>query len=68
MSAGMEKGINYSQDQSSIMLLFEYNFRQNAVVLRVTLKSILLKISSIIFLTLANGLSPAERPRLILVS
>ena len=39
--AGMEKGIKYSQDQSSMMLLFEHNFRHNAVVsfvvLRVTL-------------------------------
>ena len=26
MSAGMEKSIKYSQDQSSIMLLFEHNF------------------------------------------
>jgi len=40
MSAGIEKGIKYSQDQSSIMLLSEHNFRHNAVVLRVTLKSI----------------------------
>ena len=31
MSAGMGKGIKYSQDQSSIMLLFEHNFRHNAV-------------------------------------
>ena len=46
----------------------EHNFRHNAVVLRVTLKSIILKFSSIIYLTLANGLSPAEHPRLILVS
>ena len=42
LSAGMEKGIKYNQDQSSIMPLFEHNFRHNiyAVVLRVTLKSI----------------------------
>ena len=46
----------------------EHNFRHNAVVLRVTLKSIILKFSSIIYLTLANGLSPAEYPRLLLVS
>ena len=38
MSAGMEKGIKYRQDQSNIMLLFERNYRHNAVVLRVTLK------------------------------
>ena len=41
LSAGMEKGIKYSQDQSSMMLLFEHNLRHNAVisfaVLRVTL-------------------------------
>ena len=43
MSARMEKGIKYSQDQSSIVLLFEHNFRHNAVVLRVTLISIMLK-------------------------
>ena len=42
-SEGMEKGIKYNQDQSSIMLLLELNFRHNAVVLRVTLKSIMLK-------------------------
>ena len=39
MSSGIEKGIKYSQDQSSIMLLFEHN-RQNAVVLRMTLKAV----------------------------
>ena len=38
----MEKGIKYNQDQSSIMLFLEHNFRQNAVVLRVMLKSIML--------------------------
>ena len=43
MSARMEKGIKYSQDQSSIILLFEHNFRHNTVVLRVTLISITLK-------------------------
>ena len=32
MSARMEKSIKYSQDQSSIILLFEHNFRHNAVV------------------------------------
>ena len=53
MSAGMEKGIKYRQDQSSIMLLFEHNYRHNAVVLRVTLKSIMLIFSSIMYLTLA---------------
>ena len=52
MSAGMDKGIKYSQDQSSIMLLFEHNFRHNGVVLRVTPKSIQLKFSSIMYLTL----------------
>ena len=51
MSAGMEKGIKYGQDQSSIMLLFEHNYMHNAVVLRVTLKSIMLKFSSIMYLT-----------------
>ena len=53
LSAGMEKGIKYSQDQSSMMLLFEHNFRHNAVVscvvLRVTLQSIMLKFSSIMY-------------------
>ena len=47
----MEKGIKYSQDQSNIMLLFEHNFRHNAVVLKVTPKSIMLKFSSIMYLT-----------------
>ena len=51
-SEGMKKGIKYNQDQSSIMLLLELNFRHNAVVLRVTLKSIMLKFSSIMYLTL----------------
>ena len=51
MSAGMEKGIKYGQDQSSIMLLLEHNYMHNAVVLRVTLKSIMLKFSSIMYLT-----------------
>ena len=41
MSVGMEKVMKYSQDQLSIIItLFEHNFRHNAVVLRVMLKSI----------------------------
>ena len=48
----MEKSLKYCQDQSSIMLLFEHTFRQNAVVLRVTLKSTMLKFWSIMYLTL----------------
>ena len=42
MSVRMEKVIKYSQDQLSIIniTLFEHNFRHNAVVLRVMLKSI----------------------------
>ena len=52
MSAGMEKGIKFRQDQSSMMLLFEHNFRYNAVVLSVTPKSIMLKFSSMMYLTL----------------
>ena len=51
LSSGMKKGSKNSQDQSSIMLLFELNSRHNAVVLRVTLKSIVLKFSSIMYLT-----------------
>ena len=55
LSAGMEKGIKYKlQDQSSIMLLFEHNFTHNAVVLRVRFKSITLKLSRIMFLTLLS--------------
>ena len=53
-SEGMKKGIKYNQDQSSIMLLLELNFRHNAVVLRVTLKSIMLKFWSIMYLTLVH--------------
>ena len=34
-SAAMGKSIKYSQDQSSIMLLFEHNFRHNADIWRV---------------------------------
>ena len=52
MTAGIEKGVKYSRDQSSIMLLFEHYFRHNAVVFGVTLKSIMLKFSSITYLTL----------------
>ena len=52
LSTGMEKGIKYNQDQSSIMLLVEHNFRYNAVVLMVTRKSIMHKFSGIISLTL----------------
>ena len=55
LSAGMEKGIKYKlQDQSSIMLLFEHNFTHNAVVFRVRLKSIMLKLSRIMYLTLLS--------------
>ena len=34
------------------MLLFEHNFRNNGVVLRVTPKTVMLKVSSLIYLTL----------------
>ena len=54
-SEGMEKGIKSNQDQSSIMLLLELNFRHNAVVLRVMLKSIMLKFSSIMYPTFQDG-------------
>ena len=55
LSAGMEKGIKYKlQDQSSIMLLFEHNLTHNAVVLRVRFKSIMLKLSRIMYLTLLS--------------
>ena len=52
LSIGMEKGIKYNQDQSSIMLLVEHNFRHNAVGLMVTRKSIMHKFSGIMYLTL----------------
>lgn len=53
--AGMEKGIKYNpQEQSSIMLVFEHNFTHNAVVLRVRFKSITLKLSRIMYLTLLS--------------
>ena len=55
LSAGMEKGIKCNpQEQSSIMLLFEHNFTHNAVVLRVRFKSVTLKLSRIMFLTLLS--------------
>ena len=46
--------LKYNQDQSSIMLLLVHNFSHAAVVhvLRVMLKSITLKFSSIMYLTL----------------
>ena len=34
MSTGMKKGIKYSQDQLSMIPLFEHDFKHNAVVLR----------------------------------
>ena len=53
LTAGMEKGIKYNQDHPSIVLHFEqHNFQHNAVVLRVMLKSIMLKFFSIMYLTL----------------
>ena len=53
MTAGIDKGIKYNlQDQPSIVLLFEHNFRHKAVVLSVTLKSIILNFLSIMYLTL----------------
>lgn len=52
--AGMGKGIKDSQDQSSIMLLFEHNFRHNDVILRVTIKSKMLKFCGIMYLTLSQ--------------
>ena len=60
LSVGMEKGIKYRQDQSSILLLFEHNFRHKPVVLRGTLQSIMLKFSSTMYLTLIFSRS---RPR-----
>ena len=55
----MEKGIKYSQDQSSIRLNFSGIIlgKHNAVVLRVTLKSIMLKFFSIMYLTLSLDLN-----------
>ena len=47
LSVGTGKGVRYNQYQLSIMLFLENNFRNN-VVLRVTLKSTMLKISSIL--------------------
>ena len=65
-SEGMEKGIKYNQDQPSIMLLLELNFRHNAVDLRVTLKSIILKISSIMYLTLFHKMKTRSTLTVIL--
>ena len=55
----MEKGTKYSQDQSSIRLNFSGIIlgKHNAVVLRVTLKSIMLNFFSIMYLTLSLNLS-----------
>jgi len=52
LSPGMEKGVKYNQDQSSIMLLLEYNFSHNVVALRVTLKCIMLNFFSKMYLGL----------------
>ena len=46
LAAGMEKGIKQNQDQSSMILPLEHNLRHNAVVLKVMLKSIVLKFSN----------------------
>ena len=51
LAAGMKNGIKYNQDQSSIMLLLDHSLRHNAVVLKVTLKRIMFKFSSIMYLT-----------------
>ena len=55
----MEKGIKYSQDQSSIRLNFSGIIlgKHNAVVLRVTVKSIMFKFFSIMYLTLSLSLN-----------
>ena len=49
LAAGMEKGIKYNQDQSSITLLLELDLRSlrhNAVALKVTFKRLMLTFSS----------------------
>ena len=59
LSASMKKGIKlfkYSQDQSNIMLLFEHKFGHNNVVFTVTLQIIMLRFSSIIYVTLSCSL------------
>ena len=53
MSARVENNIKYNQDHI-IVLLLEHNFRPDAVVSRITLKSLMLKFSSIMYLTLAQ--------------
>ena len=55
----MEKGTKYNQDQSSIRLNFSGIIlgKHNAVVLRVTLKSIMLNFFSIMYLTLSLNLN-----------
>ena len=49
-SVGMEKNIKYNQDQLSVMLILEHNFKHNAVVLRGTLICIMLKFSGLMYL------------------
>ena len=50
------KGHQYSQDHLRLLLLLEQNFRHNALVLRMTPKSIMLKFSSIMYLTLIGAM------------
>ena len=62
-SAGMGKGNKYSQDQSRIMLLFEHNFRHNDVILRVTIKSKMLKFSGIMYHLIVHFFAVTTRLR-----
>lgn len=66
LSPGMGKRIENNQDQSSIMLFVEHNFKHNAVVLRVTLKSVTLKFSSkmyLMYLTLLTTFLTLQHPK-----
>ena len=54
LAAGMEKGIKYNQDQSSITLLLELDLRHNAVALKVTFKRLMLTFSSITLVYMVN--------------
>ena len=53
---GHGNGHQYSQDHLRLLLLLEQNFRHNALVMRMTPKSIMLKFSSIMYLTLIRAM------------
>ena len=64
------RGRNFSQHHTSIMISQERNFRHNGTIFRVTLKSIMVKFTSIMCLTLmaaarlaSHAIFPRDEPK-----